>query len=131
MEQSHQQCKGRLLALDLTKESVMGELMHWYRRSHWFVRLVVIANIAHLALETLLPAYYHVLARTPLNPIINFWFFATSLMLPLYVCGELWWIPRTLPQERKAILIDALFAGAWFCILWGTTLYAVTHTIWL
>lgn len=109
----------------------MAELMYWYKRSHWVVRLIVTANVADLALETLFPVYYHFLAPTALNPIINFWFFATSLILPLYVLGEIWWIPMTLPQERKATFIDAVFAGAWFCLLWGTTLYVVTHTIWL
>lgn len=108
----------------------MAEVISRYKLSHWIVRIIVLVNLAHLALGELFPAYYLTFGRT-LNRIIVAWFAVSSLLLPLYVIGEVFWMLKNSLQERKAILIDAVFATAWFVTLWGLGLYALMRTVWL
>lgn len=108
----------------------MAKFTSMCRFSHWAVRLIVVVNLAALAWGELIPAYYHKPSRN-LSDIVVMWFVASSLILPLYVVFEMFKMSRVDLQERKAILIDTLFAAIWFFSWWGGVLYALTHTVWL
>lgn len=108
----------------------MAELISRHRLSHRVVRIIVVVNFAQLALGELFPAYYLALGRS-LNRIIITWFAISSLLLPTYVVGEVFWMRKDSILERKAILIDVVFVTAWLVALWGWGLYSLLHTVWL
>lgn len=98
-----------------------------YRLSHLVVRLVAIFNIAALVFGTLHPTFFQALRRLQLlNEGVAKWLIASTLLIPLYVAFEAWWM-RNAKSERREILIDAALALAWFFTLWGFVLYGWTH----
>jgi hypothetical protein len=104
-------------------KSVAGALD---RLSHLAVRLIAGANITEFALEMMFPQYWRRVANGPLDRIILRWFFASSILLPLYVGLEFLWMRRA-KIGTKALLIDAAFAVAWLFVWWGGLFYAFTH----
>jgi hypothetical protein len=69
-----------------------------------------------LVIEILAPKYGLSTFLHSQKEIAN-WYFVSSIALPLYVVFELVWMFRK-KAESRAILIDALFAGGWFCLWW-------------
>lgn len=108
----------------------MAEEISRYACSHWAVRIVVLINFTQLALGEFLPVYHLTLGRS-LNYVVVMWFAISSLLLPLYVIGEAFWMLKNSSQERKAILLDAVFVITWFVVWWSGVLYALMHTVWL
>ena len=105
----------------------MGKSPLKYRLSHLVVRLVAVLNIANLIFSSLYPAYFQTLRRLQLlNWEMAEWLIASSLLLPLYVALEAWWM-RNARSERREMLVDAALALAWFFTLWGFVLYGWMH----
>ncbi len=96
--------------------------------SHLIVRLIAAINIAHLVVETLYPVYYRMLRQTNLSDAILEWYVISSLLLPLYVGFEAWWMLRKSRLEIKSLIIDTAFVILWFITLWGGALYVFTHS---
>lgn len=132
MEQFAQQHQERLRQITVLEESSFK-----YKLSHWVVRLIATVNSADMILGTFLPAYYQIVRQLHLDhPVVIYWYGVSSLLLPVYVVIQAWWILKTASEvqarrELKAILIDAIFAATWFVILWSIALYTLTHTVWL
>ncbi len=97
-----------------------------YRLSHLVVRLIAAINLADLGLATLYPPYFHALDRTYLGEVMVKWEIASSLLLPLFVGFEAWWMRKS-KLESRASLIDTAFAAVWFLVLWIGVAYACTH----
>jgi hypothetical protein len=99
-----------------------------YRISHLALRLIVMVNIAHLWLSGR-PGYFQAIKRLFRNAYDVKWMIASSIILPLYVLFELWWMLRTGSSRAKTkqLLIDGGFALLWFLIWWGFLLYSFTH----
>jgi len=76
-----------------------------YRISHFLVRMVSVINTLCLVLDV------DVLHLAP------HWYLGSSLVLPLYVVLERWWMRKTRPEVR-AVLVDAVFAMGWFLVFW-------------
>jgi hypothetical protein len=98
-----------------------------YAVSHRWVRLVASANFLQLGLEMAFPSYFHLSTRGELGNLLDFWFAASSLLLPAYVGFQVWWMRRS-PTERRALWVDAVLAVAWFVFLWGGTFYTLFHS---
>ena len=108
-----------------------GTLRH--RLSHIIVRTLSTVCLAHFLLGGYSQSYYSVTkANNPdVGLILLILLMASTLILPLYVLFEVFWMLRDSLKERRALAIDAAFVAAWFCTFWGLLFYGVTHTVWL
>jgi hypothetical protein len=97
-----------------------------HKLSHLFVRIVATTNLVNSGLAALHLRYFRGLERQHLDKIIVIEGIASSLMLPLVVGFEAWWMRKS-ELERKPILIDAVFALVWLLVLWIGVLYAFGH----
>ena len=93
--------------------------------SHLVVRLVATVNLADFWLATLYPPYFRGLARQLGHAIVKEQL-ASSMLLPLFVGFEAWWM-RNSEAERNPLLIDAAFVVVWFFVLWAGIFYAFGH----
>lgn len=94
-----------------------------YQLSHLAIRLIVLVNITHLLLSGYHP-YFRATTRIFRNLFDLHWMTVTSVILPLYVGFEAWWILRKDRSQVKEVLIDAALAIAWFLIWWGFLLHS-------
>lgn len=107
----------------------MAEQALRLKLSHLMVRSIAIFNIITLALDVFYPAYHQMQSQWDIDSILVWWYFASSLILPLYVGIGIWWASRKAVLESKEFSIDAWFAAAWFLTWWGGLLYAwVTYS---
>ena len=74
-----------------------------YRISHFLVRTVCLVNIVSMVLDA------------DLLRLGSRWYPVSSLLLPIYVALERWWMTKT---EGRPIFIDAVFAAGWFLVFW-------------
>jgi cobyrinic acid a,c-diamide synthase len=107
----------------------MSQSISHYKISHWTLRVIVLVSLADMALAEMSQGYYRAFGRS-LNQIISSWHLASTLLLPMYVLVEAWWMRNSL-QERKAIVIDGIFVVVWFVTLWGGILYKLVTSVWL
>jgi hypothetical protein len=114
-----EQVKGRT-------DPTMVEQSRKYWLSHLIVRLVVGLNFAHLLLM-----YYHPYFRAARNIFHRggdvYAMMISSLLLPLYVGFETWWMFEAKPSQTRALIIDWAAIVVWFVLLWGIVVYARTH----
>jgi hypothetical protein len=96
--------------------------------SHLTVRVLAVASIIDLVVSELSPGYSHTVANGPLGGVLTIWWIGSSIVLPLYVGFEFWWM-RDCPGERRALLVDAALAVAWSLIFWATILSAFRHAV--
>lgn len=111
---------------DRRRDHAKPRLDYWI--SHLIVRSIVVLNLATVIGEFY---YYEVLRHAGLEGAIIKWYIASSLILPIYVGLEIWWMGRA---ESKALLVDAALAIVWFLTWWGIFLYLVyvlSHRVWL
>jgi hypothetical protein len=94
-----------------------------YRLSHLVVRVVATVNIAHLLLLGYRP--YFRAANHFLGWIDIKWMIASSLLLPLYVGFETWWMFGAEPSQKKPLLIDWVVAVIWLVMWWAFVLYSL------
>ncbi len=47
-----------------------------------------------------------------------YWLMASSVLIPLYVGFETWWMFKAAPSQKRPLLIDWLVALLWFVIWW-------------
>lgn len=113
MEQPDRQRGEVLQPIDRGEHSLMG---HWI--SHFLVRIISLSNVFTLVLDVVVPEY-RVAHRLHLAPQ---WYLGSSLILPLYVALERWWMRKSQSQVR-AISVDAAFAAGWFLVFWGLLIY--------
>lgn len=99
-----------------------------HKFSHALVRLIAGVNLADFLLSELSPKYSHALANGPHGRSTTFLWIATSLLLPIYVGFEIWWMRRT-TGEAKALLIDGALAVACLLTFIGGLAYAFTHVV--
>jgi hypothetical protein len=99
------------------------------RLSHLLVRLVAAVNLVDIGLETAFPKYARTVANGPFGGITTAWMGLSSLLLPLYVGFEGWWMRKGKVENSKALWIDATFAVAWFLVFWVGVLYVFTHHV--
>lgn len=99
-----------------------------YRLSHLALRLIVTINIAHLSLS-FNPAYFQAIKPIFRNGFDIKWMLVSSVILPLYVLFEMWWMLRTGSSSLKTrgLLIDGALALAWFLMCWGFVLYSWSY----
>jgi hypothetical protein len=109
----------------------MSETFPRSKLSHQVVRIVVLINLAVLALDMPSSRFYRLLEQFHLNTVVVTWFIATSLILPLYVVIEVFWMKSAWPRENRSILLDAALVGIWFIAWWGAALYSLMHTVWI
>ncbi len=95
-----------------------------FRISHIIVRVVSAINLAYFAAMTY-PPYLHATAGGAFGRFAGTWSLISSLILPLYVAVEGWWMRGK--TERRALWIDAAFAGLWFLVFWGAALYGLSR----
>lgn len=95
-----------------------------YRLSHWAVRVIVTINIAHLLLSFYPPYFRRKLHFFPQSGDVQ-WMLVSSLLIPLYVGLETWWMYRAEPAQKRALAIDWLLAVLWFVMLWAVVLRSV------
>jgi hypothetical protein len=85
--------------------------------SHLAVRIITTIHIAHLLLSYY-PPYFQKTLRSFSQGVDIYWMLASSLLIPLYVGFESWWMFRAEPPQKRALVIDWLLAGLWFAIWW-------------
>src|SRR5436309_3460352 len=98
--------------------------------SHVLVRIIATITLAYFGMGAIsdkyYPAYSHAIANSRLGMMMGTWCIAASLLLPLYVGFEGWWM-----RKRKvvdgALWIDAALAIACFLTFLGVVLYAFGH----
>jgi hypothetical protein len=100
------------------------------RLSHRLVRVIAMITLiglgVTLACERYSSTHCHALANSWLGMILTFWTIAMSLLLPLYVGFEGWWM-RKIKVGSKDLWIDAGLAIGCFLSLLSIVLYALTH----
>jgi len=109
------------LSREESKERVGQRLK--YRLAHLVVRIITIVNIAHLLMLGYQP--YFRAANHLLGWIDLKWMLVSSLLLPLYVGFETWWMFGAAPSQKRALVIDWVLAGLWFVIWWTEVLYSL------
>ncbi|SRR5712692_8895605 len=90
-----------------------------YSRSHLAVRLIVTANLAHLALSFYEP-YFRSTHRL-FRGIDLDWLMLSSFLLPAFCAIESFWMRRAEPSQHKSLAIDWLLVIFWL-IIWGVFL---------
>jgi hypothetical protein len=95
---------------------------------HWLVRLIAIANLINLLYERFSETYYDTMRRLGVANIVVEWYFWSSLALPFCVGLATWWMRRA-QSERRALVVDWLFALAWSLTLWIGSFYVITHRL--
>jgi hypothetical protein len=95
----------------------MEKTLFKYRISHVGLRVIASINIFHLLL-TFYPPYFHAEIRLFPKGGDLYWLMGSSIVLPLYVGFETWWMFRAHSSQKKALLIDWLLAVLWFVIWW-------------
>ena len=108
----------------ITGRGVMESSPLSYKLSHLVVRVIVAINILHLSLSFYHPYFQAGLRLFPQGGDI-YWMFASSILLPLYVAFETWWMYRAEPSQKRALLIDWLLAGLWFVTVWAVVLHSL------
>jgi hypothetical protein len=102
------------------------------RVSHVIVRTVATLTLADLAITVIFdryfPAWSRALAHGSLGKVLTFWTMGTSLLLPLYVGFEAWWM-RKCNAALRTLWIDAALAVACFLAYIGVVLYAFGHYV--
>src|SRR2546421_12949432 len=97
---------------------------------HLVVRVTSGLNFAHLLLMYYKP--YFRAARNIFRQGGDIYFMmACSLLLPLYVAVETWWMFNARPSHKRALIIDWAIAVLWFLVLWGFVLYARLNYLYL
>jgi hypothetical protein len=104
----------------------MAEQFPKYRLSHFVVRLVASINFAHLLLMYYKP-YFRAVRNIFRQGGDVYSMMISSLLLPLYIGFETWWMFRAKPSQTRALVIDWAVAVLWFVVLWGIVIYARTH----
>lgn len=94
------------------------------RISHLIVRLVAAINLALWGLMTY-PPYFRAIGGGRLGHTTGVWFLLSSVLLPLYVALEAWWLRKK--SQNRALWIDAAFAAVWFSVFWSAVLYGLGH----
>ena len=108
--------------------------MNWHllRVSHSMVRIVATITLADLGMMVGLDVWYpersHALANTWVGSVLIYWTMAASLLLPLYVGLEGWWMLSS-KVAFKALWIDAALATACFLLCIGFILFAFHHYV--
>jgi hypothetical protein len=92
-----------------------------YQVSHLAVRLITTINIVNLLLGYYPPYFQAELRFFPGGGDI-YWMMASSLLIPLYVAFETWWMFGAKPPQKRALVIDWVLAGLWFVMLWVVVL---------
>jgi len=107
----------------------MAESVLSYRISHVGLRLIVIINLTHLVMGTFSATYFQAVKRLPIGGADIYWFMASSMILPLYVILEVWWmlLKDNAQQERKSLLIDTICVVIWVFTFGSFIQYAWTH----
>jgi hypothetical protein len=95
-----------------------------YKLSHLAVRVIVAINILHLSLSFYHPYFLAGLRLFPQGGDI-YWMLGSSILLPMYVSFETWWMYRVEPSQKRALLIDWLLAGLWFVTVWAVVLHSL------
>lgn len=85
--------------------------------SHLAVRIITTIHIVHLLLSYY-PPYFKEKLRIFSQGGDIYWMLASSLLIPLYVGFETWWMFRAKLSQKRALVIDWLLAGLWFAIWW-------------
>ena len=96
--------------------------------SHSIVRALTVLNLVTVIAEVY---YYEFFRKAGVERLMLKWYFASSLILPIYVGLEVWWMGRA---ESKQLVVDAVFAIVWFLVWWGLFFYFVyvlSHRVWL
>lgn len=97
-----------------------------FRLSHRILRLVASFTLAYLSAVPVLDKYFarysHVLANNNVGTVLNSFVISTSLLLPLYVGLEVWWMRRG-KRERVDLWIDAVLAVCCLLVLCLLVLY--------
>jgi hypothetical protein len=100
-----------------TRAVVMKKSAFVYKLSHLAVRVIATIHILHLLLGYYPPYFNEKLRIFPYGGDI-YWMLASSILIPLYVGFETWWMFRAEPSQKRGLLIDWLLAGLWFAVLW-------------
>ena len=108
----------------------MNERYLRHTLSHLLLRLIAVVNLIEVGLELAYPPFGRAVANGPFAIFGDAWLVITSIALPVFVVLESTWLQEA-GARRKAVLIDAFFAIAWFLVFWIGVLYAFTHTVWL
>jgi hypothetical protein len=104
----------------------MGETK--WQFSHLLVRLIATVNLGGFALATVFPRYSSAVFNGQYGGITAKWLIVSSLLLPVYVAFEAWWMRKN-KIESRALWIDVVFAVGWFAALWGAVLYGFGHYV--
>ena len=98
--------------------------------THRIVRIVVGITLIHLGIGILcvknIPIYCRTVAHGRFGKFMTLWTISTSLLLPLYVVFEAWWLRKS-TVSRKGLWIDAVLAITCFLVFCLTVLYSVAH----
>jgi hypothetical protein len=86
--------------------------------------LVAALNLLHFAAMSY-PPYLRAVGAGTLGDVTGAWFVLSTLLLPIFVGFECWWM-RNAAQSR-ALLIDAVFVIAWIAVFWGSIVFAFGH----
>jgi hypothetical protein len=108
-------------------------MSNWAKQlSHRSVRMIATLTLLDLAVMPIADRYYpsraHSLANTGLGKTLIFWAIAASLLLPLYVGIEVWWMRKSeAASKNRDLWVDAVLAFACFFLFCCFVLYSWTH----
>jgi hypothetical protein len=95
--------------------------------SHRVVRVVAFFTLLDVTLGSIADRYYptygRIIANSWAGAMLGYWVISASLLLPLYVGFEAWWMRKS-KEALKGVWFDALLALACFFSLVAVVLYA-------
>jgi hypothetical protein len=98
--------------------------------SHIVIRmisLVTLTDIGAVVLcEKFSSTHCRAFANSSAGRIMTFWTITVSLLLPLCVGLEAWWMRKS-EAAGKSLWMDAALAIACFFLLWGVVFYSWGH----
>jgi hypothetical protein len=107
-----------------SKREQRGSVPLKYRLSHFAVRVIAIINIVHLLLSYYPPYFRGKFRFLPHSGDIQ-WMLVSSLLVPMYVGLETWWMYGVNPSQKRSLLIDWFMAGLWFVLWWAVVLRGI------
>ena len=99
-----------------------------YAVSHYLIRIVGTLNIFSLILSIYSREYYRALTDLGFRSVLLNWYWISSLVLPLIVGIEAWFLRS---RQNKELAWDIVIALVWFFLWWSIVFYAITHPAWL
>jgi hypothetical protein len=88
------------------------------------VRVLAVANLVHFVAMSY-PPYFRSVAGGAFGDAVGTWFVVSTLLLPIFVGLECWWMRKD--SESRALALDWILVIAWIAVFWGAAVYGLGH----